>query len=690
MNRSSIARDPLPVADVISRSFLATYVVAGNCDAIARSHVPAALREVILSPNDATLQDRLAHLERLVMTFGPEKSSSQLAESAQAAVGTPIDDSSETGSLRAGAADHSYVSGDHWGAILDSIADLRDHFNREEQFRLAESPGPASEPTQDVCGNTASGSFPPQRALLLYGCRPARCREEILSALPPKSTVDRYVSRYFNHLDLVASCGKLLSMVPRFFERYVIRITWHLPLATTDQANQYEAFWDDPSNASIMWIGLLYSMICLALIASDTNSQGLSNEMTHYDLDIEVYREKVVQCLIMGEYTNGGIHTLETFMNYVYIEFRIREDAEKDVWFLLGIEVNLAKRMGYHRDPKHFPGITPLEGEMRRRVWATVLLGDSLISGQMGMPRMITSDQFDTEEPRNLNDSDIEGDISELPPPRPETEHTTVLGIIARRRILIALGAVSNLTSSLRPSGYAEYMRVDKILNDAKASIPPPLQPKSMASSVTDSPQTIMARLFLSHIYYKGQIMLHRRFLFAESISHDLDIFTYSRKACINAALETLRIQQILDEETRPGGQLHIMHWRVGSLMNHHFLTATMVLCSVVHRQRMFGQDEEIMEALRNSRAIWMRKGQHSMEAKKAAQAVGIVLARAGGPRFDMQLMSRSMEEMPMETTSSHQKADQEEAARVWKDDKWLEAALCLDQGEAGGEFVLQ
>ncbi|KAF4900198.1 Fusarisetin A cluster transcription factor fsa6 [Colletotrichum fructicola] len=689
MNRSSIARDPLPVADVISRSFLATYVVAGNCDAIARSHVPAALHEVILSPNDATLQDRLAHLERLVMTFGPEKSSSQLAESAQASVGTPIDDSSETGSLRTGAADHSYVSGDHWGAILDSIADLRDHFNREEHFRLGESPEPASEPTQDVCGNTASGSFPPQRALLLYGCRPARCREEILSALPPKSTVDRYVSRYFNHLDLVASCGKLLSMVPRFFERYVIRITWHLPLTTTDQANQYEAFWDDPSNARIMWIGLLYSMICLALIASDTSSQGLSKEMTHYDLDIEVYREKVVQCLIMGEYTNGGSHALETFMNYVYIEFRIREDAEKDVWFLLGIEVNLAKRMGYHRDPKHFPGITPLEGEMRRRVWATVLLGDSLISGQMGMPRMITSDQFDTEEPRNLNDSDIEGDISELPPLRPETEHTTALGIIARRRILIALGAVSDLTSSLKPSGYAEYMKVDKILNDAKASIPPPLQPKSMASSVTDSPQTIMARLFLSHIYYKGQIMLHRRFLFAESIWHDLDTFTYSRKACINAALETLRIQQVLDEETRPRGQLHIMHWRVGSLMNHHFLTATMVLCSVVHQQRIFGQDE-IMEALGNSRAIWMRKGPHSREAKKAAQAVGIVLARAGGPRFDMQLMSRSMEDMPMETTGSHQKANEEEAARVWEDDKWLEEALCLDPGEVGGECVLQ
>ncbi|KAJ0382037.1 hypothetical protein COL922a_013344 [Colletotrichum nupharicola] len=432
-----------------------------------------------------------------------------------------------------------------------------------------------------------------------------------------------------------------------------------------------------------MWIGLLYSMICLALIASDTNSQGLSKEMTHYDLDIEVYREKIVQCLIMGEYTNGGSHALETFMNYVYIEFRIREDAEKDGWFLLGIEVNLAKRMGYHRDPKHFPGITPLEGEMRRRVWATVLLGDSLVSGQMGMPRMITSDQFDTEEPRNLNDSDIAGDISDLPPPRPETEHTTALGIIARRRILIALGAVSDLTSSLQPSGHAEYMRVDKILNDAKASIPPPLQPKSMASSVTDSPQTIMARLFLSHIYYKGQIMLHRRFLLAESTSHDLDTFTYSRKACINAALETLRIQQVLDEETRPGGQLHIMHWRPPWSYARWFAGKEWL-----GRMRRSWKLFETLEQSGCEKAN--TRGRPRRPPKKAAQAVGIVLARAGGPRFDMQLMSRSMEDMPMETTGSYQKANEEEAARVWEDDKWLEEALCLDPGEIGGECGLQ
>lgn len=183
--------------------------------------------------------------------------------------------------------------------------------------------------------------------------------------------------------------------------------------------------------------------------------------------------------------------------------------------------------------------------------------------------------------------------------------------------------------------------------------------------------------------------MLHRRFLFAESFSPDDDTFACSRKACVNAALETLRIQMILDEETRPGGQLHVMHWRVGSLMNHHFLTATMILCSVVHRKRTVGRDQEIMEALRRSRAIWVRKSQHSMEAKKAAQAVSIVLARAGGPRFDMELMSRSVEEMPMGTISSHEREDAGEIGMVWEDGKWLEEALHLRTGESRGECAL-
>lgn len=333
----------------------------------------------------------------------------------------------------------------------------------------------------------------------------------------------------------------------------------------------------------------------------------------------------------MGEYTKSGPYALETMLHYLHIEFAIRADADKDSWFLLSLSVNMAMRMGYHRDPSHFPGILPLQCEMRRRLWATVLQADILISTQMGMPRMISDGQWDTAEPRNLNDADLEQDSAEFPSPRPETENTTALGIIARRRILIAVGTISNLTSAVRSCSYAEVMRADGVLHDAAASIPSLLKLKSLAASVTDSPQVIMARLFISHIFYKGQIMLHRRFLYLESPSPDQDSFAYSRNACLDASLNTLQIQHVLDEETCPEGQLHMMRWRLSSITNHQFLTATMILCSLLHRGRTLQREQEIVTALQRTRTIWTRASSRSREAKKAAETVNFVLARVVG-----------------------------------------------------------
>lgn len=418
---------------------------------------------------------------------------------------------------------------------------------------------------------------------------------------------------------------------------------------------QYEAFWTDPSGAPVMWIGLLFGMICLAILASDAGDSGNGNEMQQPSLQIDLYREKMVQCLILGEYTKSAPNVLEAIIHYVYIEFAIRADTDRDIWFLLALEVNLAMRMGYHRDPSHFPGNSPFKSEMRRRLWTTVLQGDILISSQMGMPRMISDWQCETAEPRNLNDTDIDRDTCELPTPRPETEMTTTLGAIARRRILVVLGTISDLMANVKSCDYAEVMRVDASLHEAAASIPPPFKVKSMTASITDSPQMIMSRLFISHLIYKGQIMLHRRFVIMEPSAEE-GLFFYSRKACLDASLGILQIQHILDEETCPGGQLHSMRWRVSSIMNHQFLTATMILCSLLHRGQALHRKEEIMSSLRSTRAIWMRSSAISQEAKKAAETVSFVLAGTGedyGMGLDPEVTSATMTGQALSTNAS-------------------------------------
>jgi hypothetical protein len=174
-----------------------------------------------------SLHDRLVQLERVIISLMPDlasKASPSINPDLNLSPGpgltpdssranpidnlhlhTPMDEHSGCGSMRVSDSELRYVGGDHWAAILDTIADLKEHFDREEHLRLANSPYQM----QDVNGDGDGGPLARTRlphALLLYGCRRPVSRAEIVSALPPKGAVDRYISRYFNRLDLVASC----------------------------------------------------------------------------------------------------------------------------------------------------------------------------------------------------------------------------------------------------------------------------------------------------------------------------------------------------------------------------------------------------------------------------------------------------------------------------------------------------
>lgn len=400
-----------------------------------------------------------------------------------------------------------------------------------------------------------------------------------------------------------------------------------------------------------MWIGLLFSMICLASFAFEDAQLS----------QIDTYREKVVQCLIRGEYTKAGPHALETLCHYIHVEFSRQPDAPGDLWFLQGLALNMARRAGYHRDPKSFSissdgkmKMTMLEIEMRRRLWASLLVGDVLISSQMGMPCMIAPSQWDTQEPKNFDDHDLEvEDLSKqtspaatmpLRSPRPESEYTRALSVIAGRRLCVAVNAISSAANN-PDSTHADATRLDHLLNQAGEEIPAVLRMRSMETSIADSPQVIMSRLFLAHIFHKGKIMLHRRYLHAPETSpapsnrRPFEKEYFSRKACLDSSLSILDIQRILDEETRPGGQLQVMRWRVSSIMNHQFLTATMILCSLLYRGGSISQEEKqtVKDALSRSRSVWVQSSSWSQEAKRATEVIGAVLSKASDLRMEGQ-----------------------------------------------------
>jgi hypothetical protein len=118
--------------------------------------------------------------ERSATRFDSQAGDPEGAPEAQISFG----DSPNCGNLILNSSESQYLSGTHWVAILNSIADLKKHVRRQE----------------DNYVNTPRMPH----VLLLYGCKQVS-KEEILEALPTRAIVDRFVSQYFNRLDLAPS-----------------------------------------------------------------------------------------------------------------------------------------------------------------------------------------------------------------------------------------------------------------------------------------------------------------------------------------------------------------------------------------------------------------------------------------------------------------------------------------------------
>ncbi|KAF4830964.1 Pyrrolocin cluster transcription factor fsdR [Colletotrichum siamense] len=501
---------------------------------------------------------------------------------------------SESGSIRLNASEARYVGSSHWASILDGIAELKDHLEAEEEIQTnSATPGSIPAPEDDM-------EMP-----LLYSVRSAS-RAQILDSIPPKQVLDRYISHYFNSLDLASGAfhtGKFMR--------------------------EYAEFCQNPSETPIMWLGLLYSIMCMAVMSYDLVGKS---EVEDPKALIDQYREKTAQCLLLGKYANGGQYTWETIYQYVIIELSSRRDITQTIGILHGVSMNLLLQMGYHRDPSHFPSISPFAGEIRRRNWVKCLEGDLQMSMRTGIPRRISAGHWDTEEPRNLHDSDFDEDTKEIPPSRPETEVTAVTQLIARRRMLVAVGAAVDLSSSIKPPAYTEVLAVDQQVREAEESLPPPLKMKPLQASVTDPPLLIMHRLYLALMFRIGEVMIHRKYL-----SEASDSFSYSRKKCLDSCLSVLQLQHTLNEETMVGGLLHFAGAKLSLIGNHAFLTACITLCGAMYKglhaagnEYASAREVDIKTALWNSLSVWMKNESSSREARIAAESIRLVLKKNG------------------------------------------------------------
>jgi hypothetical protein len=393
-----------------------------------------------------------------------------------------------------------------------------------------------------------------------------------------------------------------------------------------------------------MWIGLFFGILCLGVqfrqILTDGSDRVLPSELSSNLAErVDVYRKKITQCLKLGGYTKCVPYSVEVLLLYFQAEHFYNESARTELWILLGTVIRMAQRMGYHQDSSNFPLISQFHAEMRRRVWAVIFQFDSTASSTYGLPRLIREATSNTTEPRNLMDTEFDEDSTELPPPRADLSATQVPHLVAKNRLYSVYGLITDMTSSLVPYPYNEVMRLDEILQKTYNSIPPGLHMRSLSLSTMDDRSLIIRRLLITLLFHKARCTLHRKYMIQGRTNSR---YVYSRTQCIEASLQILEYQSMLNQAIAPGGILYLQRQKISQIVRQEFLLATTILCvDLDHDIKLeftksqwntskVPTSERIIRALQESYLIWLGTSEVSQESKRACKALRIVLGKAG------------------------------------------------------------
>ncbi|CAO1606326.1 hypothetical protein XANCAGTX0491_009825 [Xanthoria calcicola] len=573
------------------------------------------------SNNPGDMQNRIDRLEGLVlslMTNGAQSAGPAAADrtlSMSASTGSmeypqdvEVDDlNNHNGVLKVMDNNKSMYFGEaHWAAILTDITEVKNYFN-EHKKQLEEQ-------AQKIQAQKKDDNFPEGLPVLFGGVNPPEFAE-LLGSLPKRLITDKLVHRYFNSFD-----SSVHILHPS---------SWY---------KNYETFWADPHAMGAAWLGQIFAVLCLAM----HSYYKMGDEPPEYRgkslILANKYRSITAQCLMRADILKPVSHTIEALVLHLQGEYARNRDAEVGVWVLVGIIVRLAMRMGYHRDSKLFPGISPFQGEMRRRLWTFVRQADLLFSFQLGLPSMIRLGDCDTALPGNYYDEELYEDMKALPPPRPVTEQTPVSYMIAKASLSFAFGKIVESVHAIATCSYDDVMELDRNLREARAELPPHLRLRPLEDCGDGDGAIIMQRYFLSMLYHKGQCVLHRKFL---SRARENNKYAHSRRTCVDSSMELLAHQATLHYESQPGRRLHDVRVQLSSLTSHDFLLAAMIISldlgqgAEADRQGRDSADlytwgaerrEEMIRALETSIEIWKETRDTSMESYKASEILTVMI----------------------------------------------------------------
>lgn len=216
------------------------------------------------------------------------------------------------------------------------------------------------------------------------------------SQVPPREYSDLLVQNYFKSYE---STYRILHR-PLFYK-------------------EYERYWEDPPSAETSFVVKLLLVIIVGALFGPDSANG--NSMR--DLVPEIIY--LVQNWLESAFSKSRINLAGVEIRCLLLLARQAYSLDEELfWITAGSLIRIAMSVGLHRDPSHFPKMTVLYAELRRRLWTTVLELAIQLSLDCGMPPLLSLDDSDCEPPSNYNDADFDEQTKEYPPRKVDTIFT--------------------------------------------------------------------------------------------------------------------------------------------------------------------------------------------------------------------------------------------------------------------------
>jgi hypothetical protein len=328
------------------------------------------------------------------------------------------------------------------------------------------------------------------------------------SCVPPREQADQLVQHYF-----------------RTFES-AFRVL-HVPSFQTE----YEQYWTNPGNASMGFICQLFMVMALgACFHQDENDDGLElrSQAVRWLFSVQSWLASP------GEKRRLTLTGLQ-IQCLVLLARQMLDVAGDLVWISAGTAIRTALQMGLHRDPGKFPKMSPLHCELRRRIWFTLLELDIQSLLDSGTPPTLSFDDFDTELPLNIDDSEISETTTLNPTSKPLTTFTqSTIQILLAKSLRTRFEIVRLMNHFRSTLMYDDVLRLSADIQSAFSEMAYLRQMhKTRQAGQTTEPATFHY-LVLDQLHHRVLLLLHRPFAVK---SYSDPRFYFSRKVAVESAL---------------------------------------------------------------------------------------------------------------------------------------------------------